>query len=57
MYMKFRTRLIDSAMFANRKYKQTISKAFADFDRGVTSPNPSEMAKNPPRLNHSKKQE
>lgn len=43
-FLKFRTRVIDSAMFANRLFKRTIAKAFDDFNRRTNNPNATELA-------------
>ena len=32
-FIKFRTRVIDAAMFADRLFNRTLSKAFNDFNR------------------------
>lgn len=44
-FIKFRTRIVDAAMFANRLFKRTLSKAFDDFDRRIKLPNGSDLAR------------
>lgn len=43
-FIKFRTRVIDASMFANRLFKRTIAKAFDDFDRRYHNPNGTDLA-------------
>ena len=44
-FIKFRTRVVDAAIFANRLFKRTLAKAFDDFDRRINTPNGSNLAK------------
>lgn len=43
-FIKFRTRILDSSMFADRLFKRTLAKAFEDFDRKVKIPNATNIA-------------
>ena len=43
-FIKFRARIINGSMFANRLFKRTLAKAFDDFNRRVNTPNGSNLA-------------
>ena len=44
-FIKFRTRIVDATMFANKLYKRTLSKAFEDFNRKRKAINADELAR------------
>lgn len=44
-FIKFRARIIDASMFANRLFKRTLAKAFDDFNRRIRTPNATNLAK------------